>query len=265
MANHVFLSYVRENSAQAERLASDLEALGIRVWVDRRNLTPGERWRDAIRNAIRAGDLFVACFSRDYSLRDRSHMNEELTLAIEELRIRPTHRAWFVPAILDDGEVPDRTIHAGESLRDLQWVSLAEDWENGVAQIAAAARRNRQAPPKAPPKPSSDAGRSSTLAGSVAPLSTTDQRRAILQLKNFVREARFPQHSWAKTFATIDPECRNLTREQVIDRIFSTSNHDDLAMYLGTAKRMYQFGPHEEALSREFDEICSAFGVVLTR
>jgi len=35
MAHHVFLSYVRENAAQVEQLASDLAARGIQVWLDR--------------------------------------------------------------------------------------------------------------------------------------------------------------------------------------------------------------------------------------
>lgn len=68
-------------------------------------------------------------------------MNEELTLAIDELRLRPTARAWFVPVVINEGEVPDRVVGAGESLRDLQWVNLDEDWPAGVEMIASAAFR----------------------------------------------------------------------------------------------------------------------------
>lgn len=99
--------------------------------------------------------------------------------------------------------------------------------------------------------------RTSPAAGSLR----ATRQRAILKLKNFVRSARLPQHSWAKTFATVDPECLNLTRDQVIDRVFSTAKEEDLPIYLETAKRMYQFAPHETELSREFAEVCMAFGV----
>jgi hypothetical protein len=92
------------------------------------------------------GDLFVACLSRAYARRKRTHMNEELTLAIEELRTRPTDRAWFIPAVLAEGKVPDRTVSAGESLRDLQWVNLDENWQSGVAKIANAACQAAQRP-----------------------------------------------------------------------------------------------------------------------
>lgn len=143
MPDEVFLSYVRENGAIAERLAQDLEAAGASVWLDRTRLAPGDRWRDAIRNAIRSGHLFIACFSRDFATRDRSHMNEELTLAIEELRLRPTDRTWFIPVVIDNTEVPDRDIGAGATLRDLQWVDLSSNWTDGVASIVKVALQNR--------------------------------------------------------------------------------------------------------------------------
>ena len=65
-------------------------------------------------------------------------MNEELTLAIEELRQRPSDRAWFIPVLLSECEVPARGIGAGETLADIQWVELYRDWEPGIIRIAAA-------------------------------------------------------------------------------------------------------------------------------
>lgn len=117
------------------RLARALERSGVEPWLDRTRLAPGTRWREAIRDAIRSGALFVACFTRHSNARERSYMNEELTLAIDELRQRPTDRSWFIPVVLDGGEVPARPISAAETLRDLQWVDLAHDWEAGVHAI----------------------------------------------------------------------------------------------------------------------------------
>ena len=62
-------------------------------------------------------------------------MNEELVLAIEELRRRPADRVWFIPVLLGPCEVPDRAIGAGETLRSLHWVNLHEDWPAGVRSI----------------------------------------------------------------------------------------------------------------------------------
>jgi len=120
-----------------ERLARTLSAYGIQVWLDREQLRPGERWAAAIQHAIEAGAFYIACFSTQYAMRSRTYMNEELTVAIDELRLRPTNRAWFVPVLLDDCDVPDRSIGAGETLRSLQWLKLHENWEQGVARLLA--------------------------------------------------------------------------------------------------------------------------------
>lgn len=136
MAGHVIVSYVRENAPIVDRLAADLEACGVKLWLDRNDITPGQRWRDAIREAIREGDLFMACFSGELALRERAYMHEELTLAIEELRRRPTDRTWFVPVTLDGYPIPSRPIGAGEMLDDLQWINLAADWHRGIEKVA---------------------------------------------------------------------------------------------------------------------------------
>jgi HEAT repeat protein len=62
-------------------------------------------------------------------------MNEELTLAIEELRQRPTDQSWFIPVLLNECDVPDRNIGAGETLMAIQSVRIYEDWDKGVSQI----------------------------------------------------------------------------------------------------------------------------------
>ena len=139
MGQHVFISYVREASAQVDHLAANLSQHGIQVWLDREGIAPGQRWRDAIREAIRGGDLFIACFSSDYAMREQTYMNEELTLAIDELRQRPTDRSWFIPVSLDGSRIPDRNIGGGETLHALQSVNLSAGWDVGVQRIIAVA------------------------------------------------------------------------------------------------------------------------------
>jgi prophage maintenance system killer protein len=167
---HAFLSYVRENAATVDRLASDLTARGVLVWLDRERIMPGQRWRDAIRDGIRSGDVFIACFSAEYLARDRSYMNEELTLAIEELRQRPMNHSWFIPVSLDGSSIPARAIGPGETINDLQWVNLASDWNRGVDMIAKTITGRRGtvsgAPMVAPTEP---ATRTKVLGGAERP------------------------------------------------------------------------------------------------
>ena len=143
MGRHIFISYVREDDELVDRLASDLRRYGIEVWLDRERLLPGQRWRDSIRIAIRDGALFLACFSRAYEERSRSYMNEELALAIEELRLQPSERRWFVPVLLTPGaNIPDIPIGGGETLRDLQWLDLASNWNAGLRTLVVVTTAN---------------------------------------------------------------------------------------------------------------------------
>lgn len=131
----VFISYVSENSREVNQLARLLRDYGVRIWLDRDDLSPGISWREAIRRAIVQGDHFMACFSREYNAKDRTHMNEELNLAIEELRLRPRDRTWFIP-VRFSGEIPDWEIGGGRTLRDLQWIDITgDDWATPVLRI----------------------------------------------------------------------------------------------------------------------------------
>ncbi len=135
---HVFLSHVREDAERVERLAADLEARGIGTWIDRHQIKPGQRWQKAIEEAIRSGSFFVACFSKAYATRTRSYMNEELLIAIEEVRLRPGKAAWFIPIRLDDCEIPDRRIGPELSIRSFQWLDMFRDWAKSVDRLVEA-------------------------------------------------------------------------------------------------------------------------------
>jgi nucleoside phosphorylase len=100
----------------------------VRVWRDTADLWPGEDWRVKIRRAI-ADDAFafIACFSRTSVSRSKSHQNEELTLAVEQLRLRPPSRPWLIPARFDDCEIPDWDIGGGRTLASIQSADLFGD------------------------------------------------------------------------------------------------------------------------------------------
>jgi hypothetical protein len=129
----VFISYVRENSRKVKRLYDALIRHGVKVWLDRKDIDPGNRWSDTIRKAIQEeNSLFLACFSKEYFNKNKTYMNEELTLAIEELRQRPHDQSWFIPIKLNKCQIPDRQIGGGETLRCLQYADLYEDWDDGI-------------------------------------------------------------------------------------------------------------------------------------
>ena len=132
---HVFISYVREDWEKVVKLRAALEKKGFVVWQDTKRLLPGTHWKAEIREAIESGDFFLACFSDHYWQRHRTYMNEELSVAVEELRLRPRKQAWFIPVVLSACEIPNLAIGGGETLSDIQRVELFADWGGGIAAL----------------------------------------------------------------------------------------------------------------------------------
>jgi TIR domain len=117
---HAFICYVHEDSRRVNQLQRTLEVAGISVWRDKDNLWPGEDWREKIRDAITNNTLvFVACFSQHSISRMTSYQNEELTLAIEEMRKRSPEPPWLIPIRFDDCKIPDRDIGGGRTLSSI--------------------------------------------------------------------------------------------------------------------------------------------------
>ena len=155
---HVFISYVREDSAEVDRLQHILEAAGIPVWRDKASLWPGEDWRFMIRNAITHDALvFIACFSRHSAARQKSYMNEELWLAIEQLRLRRPYDPWLIPVRFDDCDVPEFELSPGRTLASIQRADLfgaSRDLADG--RLLAAIRRQLGQPVQPAPSPNPD-------------------------------------------------------------------------------------------------------------
>ena len=134
---HVFLSHAPDDREQVNRLAEALAGRGVKVWLDRQRIAPGEPWQDAIRKAIKKGAFFVGCFST----RSRSAvMEEELMVAVDLLRDESGEATWFVPVLLAECRVPALSLCKGRTLLDFHWLDLFTDWDQGVRRLIAALR-----------------------------------------------------------------------------------------------------------------------------
>jgi TIR domain-containing protein len=128
IAGHVFISYVREDAHHVDRLQSLLEGTGIPVWRDTEKLWPGEDWRFKISHAITLNAIvFLACFSAASLARQTTYQNEELTLAIEQLRLRRIEIPWLIPVRFDECEIPERDLGGGRLLSSIQRADFFED------------------------------------------------------------------------------------------------------------------------------------------
>lgn len=143
LIGHAFISYVHSDVDHVDRLDQVLRAAGIPVWRDTVNLWPGEDWRLKIREAITKDALaFIACFSRMSVARTRTYQNEELTLAVEQLRQRRPQDAWLIPVRFDDCDVPDWDIGAGRTLASLHCADLfGGHFDREVTRVVLAIQR----------------------------------------------------------------------------------------------------------------------------
>ena len=140
---HAFLSYVHEDASPADRLKGVLETAGITVWSDTSGLQPGMDWRIEVKRAIMTDSLaFIACFSEHTGIRKTSYQNEELILAVEQMRLRPPGTQWLIPVRFADCEIPHFDLGAGRTLHSLHHVDLFGDgWEHGSIQLVATVLR----------------------------------------------------------------------------------------------------------------------------
>jgi TIR domain-containing protein len=165
---HVFISYVRQDSARVDWLQEALSGRGVRVWRDTADLWPGEDWHARIRQAITSDALvFLACFSRNSLARTVSYQNEELLLAIEQLRRRRPGEPWLIPVRFDDCDIPELDIGGGRTLGSLQCADLfGAHFDEQIARLITAILRilgrtqatptsslARRGPRRVPPSP----------------------------------------------------------------------------------------------------------------
>lgn len=140
---HAFISYVREDKDEVDRLCRHLDNAGIPYWRDRKDLAPGDKWKDKIRDAIASGSVaFLACFSERSKAKDTSYMNEELHLAVEQYRLRPPDRTWLIPVRFDSGDIPTWRLSATETLSDLDYADLfGIDYADNAIKLMEAVKR----------------------------------------------------------------------------------------------------------------------------
>jgi len=122
---HVFISYAHEDLRKVENLQKRLQASGLQVWRDKTNIWPGQDWQEEIRKAISDDALaFVACFSRNSLAKPGGYIDEELSLAIEQLTQRNPAVPWLFPVRFDNSTIPDLMTGPTRTLNSLQRADL---------------------------------------------------------------------------------------------------------------------------------------------
>lgn len=133
----VFVAYVQEDRAAAERLFAGFRSRGFNPWLDRKKLLPGQNWPRAIEQAIEVCDFFVACFSRR-AVHKRGQFQSELRYALDCAARMPPGEIYFIPVRLEECPVPFPI------QREIQYVDLFPDWDKGFRRILSAMQKQDQ-------------------------------------------------------------------------------------------------------------------------
>src|SRR5271169_6926740 len=94
-----FFSYSSEDSDFAVRLAKDLKAAGVNVWLDKLELVPGQKWDREIEDALAQCPRVVVILS-PASVRSENVM-DEVDFALRK-------KKTLIPVICRDCEIPLR-------------------------------------------------------------------------------------------------------------------------------------------------------------
>lgn len=146
----VFLSYAREDTDAARRIAEALRSSGMEMWFDQAELRGGEAWDAKIKKQIRECALFLAVVSAHTQERPEGYFRREWKLAVERTNDMAAGVAFLVPVVID--ETPEMEALVPEEFMRVQWTRLAGGLPTTefVAQMKALLGAGRRRPTLAP-------------------------------------------------------------------------------------------------------------------
>jgi TolB-like protein len=98
----VFLSYSREDTEAARRIADALRAFGMEVWFDQNELRGGDSWDAKIKKQIRECSLFLPIISAHTQSRVEGYFRREWKLGVERTHDMAGGVAFITPVVIDD-------------------------------------------------------------------------------------------------------------------------------------------------------------------
>lgn len=122
MANEqqtAFISYSREDSEFALRLAEDLKAAGAAVWLDQLDIIPGRRWARAVQDALNDCPRMLVILSP--SSANSTNVEDEVSFGLDEGKT-------VIPVLYRECRIPFR-------LRPFQHVDFRSDYALGLKRL----------------------------------------------------------------------------------------------------------------------------------
>jgi hypothetical protein len=122
-----FLSYARLDQAIALRLADDLIAAGVSVWVDQYDIQPSQPWDRTVENAVRTCRGFIAVLSP--AAVASPNVADEVSVAIDDGKA-------IIPVLVERCTLPLR-------MTRMQYIDATIDYDAALRRCLAAIRGER--------------------------------------------------------------------------------------------------------------------------
>ncbi len=145
-----FISYAREDSEFALRLAKDLREAGANLWLDQLDIQPGERWDQSVENALANCKSLLVVLSP--TAVGSTNVMDEISFALETNK-------QVIPVLLRACEIPFR-------LRRVQYIDFTAEYQDGVDLLLRSLGIEKRAVSPSPP-PSEPAETSPTPHGPI--------------------------------------------------------------------------------------------------
>src|ERR1035437_8296901 len=106
----VFLSYAREDTDAARRVADALRGFGVEVWFAQSELRGGDAWDQKIRRQIRDCTLFLPIISQHTQERGEGYFRLEWKLVVERAHLMSEGMPFIAPVAVDDAREADAIV-----------------------------------------------------------------------------------------------------------------------------------------------------------
>ncbi|MDT3673052.1 SUMF1/EgtB/PvdO family nonheme iron enzyme [Microcystis wesenbergii] len=144
----IFLAHASEDKPAVLALHERLKQAGYKPWLDKKDLIPGQIWRDEIPKAIKASQIFLACLSAK-SANKQGYIQRELRIALDTLGEMLPGTIFFIPMRLEECEIPDlRLAEVSLKLRDIHRLDYWK--EDGFEQLERAITHQFNPEPEEP-------------------------------------------------------------------------------------------------------------------
>ena len=107
----VFVSYASTDRQRVLAVVEELESCAVPVWMDCKNLNPGDDWHVTIKKAQARADLVIVFISNN-SIGRRGYVQRELKEALDAMKEKLSEDTYIIPVRIDkDAPIPSEIKH----------------------------------------------------------------------------------------------------------------------------------------------------------